>query len=428
MGIPGMLARSTAYSRLSTAPDLTTYRNTLVQVMIELADVLKRNQTYWRYWLPAAWYKWGATRVADLGFVEWFGQRLDTLRIPGGPKGAAVRSGDPLLGPFDPELERPLIQLALSGDKSAERSHLQQQLAVAMCLAFGRNPLSLRLLTEEDYRTETDDMGKSVDTLSIPLIKKRKPPRSDFLRVEIGPMLSNLIKRVIEANRCIESTVLVQNDDASNETIQMHRMLFMTDQPRSAVLYSSDRHYALSISDQGFRNLLQRFARRHKIVSPITNELIHVTPRRMRYTFATDMVDMGLSKAELAISLGHADTQSVRAYYDIGSRIVPHLEKAAAGRIEAIVGVFLPSATPCNFSPSALVTKHERLTTPVSCFLCPAFRPFQDINHASVLEVLRRDFENQPYIAKSLQSDISRAVITIDGLINALNKGDAADE
>ena len=92
-----------------------------------------------------------------------------------------------------------------------------------------------------------------------------------------------------------------------------------------------------------FRKLLVDFVVRHQIISPITGELLHITARRMRYTFATDMVDMGLSKAELAIALGHNDTQNVRVYYDIGARIVPHLKKAASGRIEPILEIFVPN-------------------------------------------------------------------------------------
>jgi len=53
--VPAMLQYAPSYDQLALAPDLESFRTILVLVMQELADHLKRNQTYWRYWLPAAW-------------------------------------------------------------------------------------------------------------------------------------------------------------------------------------------------------------------------------------------------------------------------------------------------------------------------------------------------------------------------------------
>ena len=420
--LPKLLQDCNSYELLADAPDLVSYRVALVQVMIELADRLKRNQTYWRYWTPAAWYKWGATRTGDLGFDESFAQRINSLKIPGGPKGVAVRSGDPLLGPLDPELERPLIQLALMDDTSTERTHLQQKLAIALSLAFGRNPKSLRLLFEDDFRMEADASGKTVYILSIPSIKKRKKERSELTPFEIGPTLTNLIQQVIESNRHIKSEAIISCDVDSGIPRALGRPLFMRRKPSAMILESADYQYALTFSSCEFDNLLKRFIARHHIVSPITSELLHVTSRRMRYTFATDMVDMGLSKAELAIALGHTDTQNVRVYFDIGTRIVPHLEKAAAGRIEHVINMFTPTA----FQEASTTDRAKaltRLAPPISCYLCPSFLAYREAAHIGVLQALSDASGNG-----APAPDVERAIVVITKLIGNISDRNSSDE
>lgn len=340
------------------------------------------------------------------------------MRIPGGPKGAAVRSGDPLRGPLDHELERPLIQLALRSDNSTKPKHLQQKLAVALTLAFGRNPLSLRMMLEEDFKDIEGSDGITECSLSIPLIKKRLPPRAKFQTFIIGPELASIIRQVIAANR--QRHPLPNSGENGNEPYL--RPLFMARNPRGIILETSDHRFALTLASSDFNALLQGFVVRHKIVSPVTGELLHITSRRMRYTFATDMVDMGLSKAELAIALGHGDTQNVRVYYDIGSRIVKHLEKAASGRIEPMLELFTSSG---NAEQKNIHTEKsaQRLLPPLSCYLCPAFKPFIEARHDLVLSGLLECHCNEADIgATNADSDFNAVSAFIERVLNSQKK------
>lgn len=391
--IPSMIKKCPSYEHLASAPNLAAFREALSSVMLELAGQLRHTQTYWRYWLPVAWFKWCATRVADLGFDINFAYRLESLRIPGGPKGAAVRSGDPLRGPLDHELERPLLQIALRSDTSTEPKHLQQKLAVALTLAFGRNPLSLRMMLEEDFKDIPKHDGTPRYSLAIPLIKKRRLPRTAFQTFRIGPELAAIIIQVIEANRKLRPLSDTQISLSENVSEPYLRPLFMSSEPREIVLESYDHQFALTLSNCDFNALLQGFVVRHGIVSPVTGELLHINARRMRYTFATDMVDMGLSKAELALALGHSDTQNVRVYYDIGSRIVQHLENAAKGRIEPVLEFFTSSET------GGAQAKHsknpqDRLLPPLTCYACPAFKPFIEARHDLMLNNLSKGLDS----------------------------------
>ncbi|WP_184415255.1 site-specific integrase [Rhodocyclus tenuis] len=417
--VPNLLKKAPSYEHLTAAPDLESYRSTLVLVMQELADQLQRAKTYSRYWFPVAWYKWGATRTADLGFDKRFAQRVNTMRIPGGPKGVAVRSNDPLRGPLDHELERPLLQLSLLNDESTKHRHLQQKLAIALTLAFGRNSLSLRTLFEEDFKPSSHPLSDPNGSLSIPLIKKRNCPRTSFQTVITTPYLSNLIRQVIKSNE----EIFPAKDNA-----QYGRPLFMLRHPRRQVLETNNQQFALCFRSGDFNELLVEFVRRHKITSPITGELLHINPRRMRYTFATDMVDMGISKAELAVALGHSDTQSVRVYYDIGSRIVPHLKNASAGGIEPILEMF----GACGKSYGQQDISHNKspkpLPVPLSCYLCPAFKPYAEVDHARILRALEAAFPETTTVANDSNQATTLVKESIKRLIASTTRRGCGNE
>jgi len=380
-GLQRFLMSCPSYKELICTKDIESYRKTLINMMEELSFTLRQDQLYWRFWLPVAWYKWGASRQYEIGFSSKFAAHLGTLRIPGGPKGEAVRSEDPLLGPLDPELERPLLQIALASDTSTKRSHLQEQLAVALGLAYGRNPLSFRLLIEDDF---TNFGASEGGTIKLPEIKKRGKLRARLTEVPLELPLAQLIAKVIWANRAISSKVELRKNDGQKMVETLLRPIFMRTKPSTTILKSDDWVYALSMSCGSYNDLLKNFVERHKIISPISNEPLHLNSRRMRYTFATDMVDLGLSQAELAFVLGHTDTQNVRVYFGIGARIVPHLERAASARIDQLLDAFSPP--PPEMAMAAELSKRKcLLRPPVSCYLCPAFRPFVEVDHGETI-------------------------------------------
>jgi len=423
--IPAMMRKCAAYPDLVFALSLEVYRAALTRVMQQLADMLKRDQTFDRYWLPAAWYKWGAGRVADLGFDISFAQRLESIRIPGNPKGVAVRSGDPCKGPLDPELERSLLEVAIMADDSVERNHLQEKLAIAVGLAFGNNPFSFCSLTEDDFKVSKDSSGREVFSLDMPLIKKRSPPRSHMKSVHIGPFLAALIRQAIESNRDIDTDAFSSGIGHSGSDRKMLRPLFMRSKPSATILKSADCDFAFSLRSADFNNLLKRFVRRHRIVSPVTGRLLHLSPRRMRYTFGTDMVDMGLSKRQLATLLGHTDIQHVGVYFDIGRRIVPHLEKAAAGRIDPLIAMFTPGDLAPEDPLSDSAEGKQRLVPPFTCYLCAAFRPCREANHAGMLELM--SFQNADHGSEKYES--AREIqATVAQMIHVFAKGEKHDD
>ena len=264
-------------------------------------------------------------------FARDFCDYLESIRIPANPSGEAVRSGDPMKGPLDFELETKPLIAALLHDKSTERRHLNQKLAVALSLAFGRNSLNFRLLTENDFIPSTSSSSQEGGVLRIPRIKKRRLYREVFTDEPIETFLSDLIRQVITSNQSICTTVSL-SDSGNADRTPLLRPLFMRESPRKKILNSADYLYSFFMNRLELQNLLRDFVDRHQIYSPVTQSLLHLSFRRLRYTLATDAALSGTSIRGLALLLDQTGTQTARVYINASGRIVFILEQACVNK------------------------------------------------------------------------------------------------
>lgn len=385
--ITALLETCPSLDNVVHADSLESYTVFLVHAMNELAFNLRQEQRFWRYFYLSDWYKWCFRRCPELGFDSGFYDQLDSMKIPANPSGEAVRSGDPMKGPLDFELETKLLIAALLHDKSPRREHLQQKLAVALGLSFGRNSLSFRLLTEDDFIHGSNNTLPDSNVLRIPRIKKRRRYREVFTDEPIEEFLSDLIQQVIESNRTFCTTINVSQSHHEILT-QLLRPLFMRETPRKELLASSDSAYAYFLSNSELLRLLRDFVERHQIYSPITNSLLNLSFRRLRYTVATDAALAGTSLRELALLLDQTGTQTARVYINASGKIVPILEQAAKGRIDSMLGFFETSddsSKECLYQDG---DDHRVTMPPLSCYRCPLFSPFNDCNHSPAIEML----------------------------------------
>lgn len=355
------------------------------------------------------WYMWGADYTPECGFSSEFALQLSRMKIPGGPKGEAVRSRDPEIGPLHFELEEPLVRKALQLDVSEIFVHRQQRLAVALCLAFGRNPLNYARLREEDFFNFTAGFEGAADLwqLNIPRIKKRSSPRELFRTETCDPYLASLIEDLIARNKCISTVVNGR---------QLPRSLFLRESPLPRMIGTDSEDYAFSQTSAEILKLVNDWSVRMKLVSPLTDKQLRLTPRRLRYTFACNMARQGASRAALAEMLDHTDTQHVGVYFELFDDMVPMLDKALAykaGKViqwfsgeiidsydDAVNGddpskrlFFVGENNPqeqieigvCGNKPLC------HLDPPYSCYLCPKFQPYRHASHERVLEILLSD-------------------------------------
>ena len=321
----------------------------------------------------------------------------------------------------------------LTNDSDMSFNAIQERAIVALMIAFGRNPSNYVFLHNSDY-VEFDGSGNLISMLKIPRIKKRlSNPRDDFVQEYLIPKFSKFVKDLINANKLAFRTDCI--DDIPLFVDFTRFDLNYLD------LYYCDRQY--------IRKLLNKFIYRVNVISPETNVRLKISPRRIRYTFGTNMALQGISKSGLAFLLDHSDTQHVHVYYNTRDNIIKHLDAASAKKLSSYYsyfkGVVINSDEFTNSESLYFLDKSVNsnnlielgkcgastlcsLDPPYSCYLCPKYRPFSDVTiHESVLSFIidrRSKFltnEKQSRLALQVE-DIIFAVANVINLCNAMVK------
>jgi hypothetical protein len=386
-------------------------------VLLKLRAELKLHRAY----RLISFYVWAAEYYPDLGFCPMYAHELGQLSIPGNIKGAAVRSNDEEEGALHSTFEVPLVTNALARDKGTKFEHYQQRAAVALSMTYGRNSANYRALWEQDLVDLADSPSEPWYVLNMPRIKKGfRSARHDFIEEPISGENVRYVIELIEQNKCLPSTV-----EVNGKPIKCDRSLFRLVEPNSTRLMRGEYSSAYEMYSSQFCRLLQDFAERMNLISPLTGERMRLTTRRFRYTSATMYAAMGATRRELAAFLDHTDTQNVDIYFDAAAKMLPHLDKAAALVYAEYVDVFR-GHKPAEPSQVAKLIASDRevraqdpdlpgssiatggcelselctLSPPLSCYLCPKFRPYKSPVHSYLLSKLlavhQRNGENSP--------------------------------
>ncbi|KPH94812.1 integrase [Pseudoalteromonas porphyrae] len=414
----------------------SSLQDRLISLIESSISIARKKHRLWALYRPIQWYIYCAENYPELGFSPAYALELEGMSIPANPKGEAVRMEDPDKGPLHRSLELPLLIAALKNDTSQELEHLQQKAAVALSIAFGRNPANLTYLREEDFIDLTPESNERCCILKMPRIKKRQlNPRDDLLDEYLEPLYGNYIMELIQKN---SSTNVMLEDEG--EAIPNPRPLFLNQKGNSAAIASKDFENAYNVTSSDITTLLKKFVIRHKIISPVTNSLLQISTRRLRYTLAVGLASEGISKKELARILDHTDTQHVLVYFEMAGKIVEHLDKAAAkglssylqlfkGRVidldeEAVNGnrvdkhiAFVDEENPEEQAEIGVCGEGKlcHLDPPYSCYLCPKFQPYRHADHEYVLECLLQNRE------KRLEKyESSRLGVQLDDVIAAV--------
>ena len=392
----------------------------------------------WALYRPIQWYIWCAENYPELGFCPAYAMELDSMIIPGNPKGEAVRMEYPDSGPLHRSLELPLLIKAMREDKSQVLEHIQQKAAVALSIALGRNPANLTYLRESDLINLTPEADEPCYIIKMPRIKKRQiNPRDDFMEEHLDPEFACYINELISANQKIKTVVSTHQG-----IIEVDRPLFIKLDQNKAALAAGLLNESFNMPSGEISELVKKFAKRHNIISPLTGEILYLSTRRLRYTLATNLAAEGISKRELARILDHTDTQHVQVYFEVAGNIVEHLDKASAkgfskylnffkGHIidsakEAINGdrddkhlAFVNESNPTDHTEIGICGENNicHLDPPFSCYLCPKFQPYRHANHEHVLECLLSSREK-----RMKKYENARLGIQLDDVIFAVSQ------
>lgn len=390
------------------------FKEQLISLVEESIATAREKHRLWALYRPIQWYIYCAENYPELGFCPAFALELEGMSIPGNPKGEAVRMEDPDKGSLHRSLELPLLIKELKRDTSQELEHLQQKAALGLSIALGRNPANLTYLREKDFINLTPDAEDPCFVIKMPRIKKGQlSPRDDFLEEYLEPLYEKLILELIKKNNQINSSL-----EFNGKIIPNPRPLFTNLKSNKSAIASKDWENAYNMTSSNITGLLKGFVTRHNIISPITENLLNITTRRLRYTLATTLAAEGVSKQELARILDHTDTQHVLVYFEMAGKIIEHLDKATAkgfsrylnffnGKViendeTAINGdredkhlSFIDEEKPLDQQEIGVCGESSicHLDPPFSCYLCPKFQPYRHADHEYVLDCLLRSRE-----------------------------------
>lgn len=357
-----------------------------------LAD-LRNCGNEWTFHYSRDWFRWSAEQDYP-GFDDpELLYEITALRIPGNAKGEAVLSDDPEDGPID-DLEEIALRAALHRDDG----NLLARALTWSFLALGSNPKNLVYLCEGDLK-QIQSGEHAFFSLEMPRIKKGVSPRAVLKPRKIDVFLAGLFKELISRN---ESVAIPDG---------FSRPMFSRKTPRPDCMGTAIQEFAYHFTAKEMLRMVQEYCASLGVVSHRTKKPLHITPRRLRYRFATKKVQEGCPMEVLKDLLDHSDLQNVMVYY-AGSSMTKRLDEALAVAVGPIVNRFMGrlvldeghaagdggriKAEPLGRIRNIGSCGSQTLCTlfpPFSCYLCPLFQPWRDAPHREVLQdlVLQRD-------------------------------------
>ncbi|MGM0987750.1 MAG: tyrosine-type recombinase/integrase [Pseudomonadota bacterium] len=419
---------------------------TLIKSFEDMLVDMRERQSIWRAYYPIRWYVWAADRYPEVGFNGEYANLIDAIEVGGNPKGQAIKREDDEEGALS-SLELKLMHKALREDKSVEFVSYQQRAVLALFIATGRNSENLTYLRESDLQNVAPHGLDPCYIIKMPRIKKGFiSPRDDMIEESLDESLAQYVLDLVRANS--ENRSLISQDLRCKP---LPDTLFVNVRGNKVARALGVQENILNMTTHDVRKLLKDFVARKNIISPVTNSLLRITPRRMRYTFGTNMVAEGASRNELARMLDHSNTQSVSVYFRLAGRIVEHLDKALAKKYSSVLDMFkgsivLSDAEAVNgerkdkhlsfLEPGSLDPIGEigvcgesnvcHLDPPYSCYLCNKFQPYAHADHDNVLAYLLEDREEKikKYESKRLGIQLDDVIVAVAGVVERCKEFD----
>ena len=363
--------------------------------LLERLATLRNAGGEWKFHFIRDWYRWCSDQSLTGFDDDELRYELLNFRIPGNKKGEAVQSEDPEEGPID-DFEEIALRAALHRDSG----HLLERALTWSFLATGSNPKNLVYICEDDHKTIVHD-GNAFHSVDMPRIKKGMHPREVLKPRKLDAFLAGLYDELKQRNAGIGIPT------------GFSRPLFSRTTPRPDCLGTAIQEYAYHFTSKDMLRMVSEYTHDLGVISHRTGERLRITPRRLRYRFATKKVLEGCPMEVLKDLLDHTDLQNVIVYYS-GSSMIKRLDEALAVSVGPYVNRFMGRVIASEseaignggrVKTDALVRIRDigscgsttlcSLFPPFSCYLCPLFQPWRDAPHREVLSDLVRQRDDR---------------------------------
>lgn len=323
---------------------------------------------------------------------------LSEVKLRGYEKGVAVRTMDPLMGPFT-HIETEGLLVALASALARRDIQIDGYVLAWLFIAFGLRPVQCAALKVCDLRLLPG--GEGADNsyfLSIPRAKQGSTVCRDLFTCRpILPEIGRLIEIHCQNVKAKLSGHLVDLDAAP-----------LFPQSRSAD-FSAGLEFHLSADGLGAR--LTGVMSALGVMSERTGEELHISPIRFRRTIGTRAAEEGLGLLVIAELLDHSDTQNVGVYAEATPAIIERIDRAIATRMAPLAQAFAgklirhESDAIRGSDPSSRILdlridqsgqamgscgQHSYcgFSAPIACYTCSCFEPWLDGPHEDVLDFL----------------------------------------
>jgi integrase len=403
---------------LATRDATRPFASISVEEVSSYAARLKPHEVWRVGTLNVLLQKWASLDLpgVDAACVHFLAER----RKPGNEKGAAVRTRDPVSGPFS---AAEYMALYKAVDAAYGAGDLPLWLTVLTRLLFACGG---RISQYASLKLQDLEVSEGAFALRLPQVKTREVnSRESFRTFDLSPQTGRLVQTLIDQHL----------EDGWDRTGPLF--------PESGV-YTAERrdvplnHDALFTGHCNAKALSRVFASKLAAIAPPSERLgfepTPISPQRFRYTFGTRLVEEGASKTVVGDRLGHVDLQNVDVYFEASPKIVENIDKAMSASLAPLARAFrgrliegeedsthkgAPGSRIIDFrvSKAPLAScagkgKGCEFNKPVACYTCFKFEPWLDAPHEKVLQRLndeRKRFASDERLAE-INDDAIKAV------------------
>lgn len=339
-------------------------------------------------------------------------QFLKSFRLGAGPKGVAVLTRDPVMGPYT-DIEWGAIQDALDNAFADGQIEEDAYCLAWLFLALGQRPIQYAGLKVCDLTRQDEGEHGVRYVLLIPRAKQgQRHHRSEFTERRL---LREIAEPIYQYAQKVQATFEGKLSDPSQAP------LFAATERGDGPPGFEFHRTAASLTLH-----LNKALKCLKLYSERTGRRLHISPIRFRRTVGTRAAQEGHGELVIAQLLDHTDTQNVGVYVAAVPQIAQRIDRAMALHLAPLAQAFkgiVVAQEACarrgdDSSSRILDLRIDQsgramgicgqyalcqFSAPIACYTCRSFQPWLDGPHESVLEFLlkRRDqwLEPDPRIA-----------------------------
>lgn len=401
-------AQSHAFDSVYNVANCLTYFQTLLDRPINILDesdfmVLKGrvgSEREYRLSVVRGFLKYWYHDTSLFGVDSSFYKAIYSLRLQGNEKGEAVKSNDPLKGPYTP-IELQSIVDGVNNSFLEGELDLEQYVMMMLFVQRGLRRIQLIQLCFSDFYVEG-----GVPKIRQPKGKDRGSEgtgfRERFTPFRISEDLYNAIQ-LLKVN--VGERINQETKAGYAETLPDYPLFLDFNNKKELKSLSKRITSENVVSRDSVSARLMQVARVISVVSERTGEVMHLTSKRFRSTMGSDLAREGAGVGVIAAALDHSDYQNAGVYVktspEMATRLDEKLGKYLAPLAQAFAGHIVRDESEAirgNDSSSRIRTMDGEdavgtcgkmtfcnVNAPVGCYTCIKFQPWLDAPHEDVL-------------------------------------------